>query len=65
MMEFHSSLVSYCAIMKEPIFTFSPRVTVVNQVKFDKVRIERFWKNFVRIFERTFGKLHVYQVLKT
>ena len=40
MMEFHSFLVSYCAIMKELIFTFSPRGIVVNQVKFDKVRIK-------------------------
>ena len=40
MMEFHSSLVSYYAIMKELIFTFSPCVIVVNQVKFDKVRIK-------------------------
>ena len=40
MMEFHFSLVSFCAIMKELIFTFSSRVIVVNYVKFDEVRIE-------------------------
>ena len=40
MMEFHSSLINGYAIMKELIFTFSPRVIVVNQVKCDKVRIK-------------------------
>ena len=40
MMEFLFSLVSYYAIMKELIFTFSPRVIFVNQVKFDEVRIK-------------------------
>ena len=35
MMEFHFSRVSFCAIIKEPIFTFSSRY-----VKFDEVRIE-------------------------
>ena len=40
MMEFHFSLVSLCAIMKELIFTFSSRVIVVNHVKFDEVRME-------------------------
>ena len=65
MKEFHFSLVSFCAMMKELIFTSSSRVIDVNYVKFDEVRIERFWKHFVRIFEHKFGKHHVNHVLKT
>ena len=37
MMEFHFTLISFCAILKVLIFTFSSRVIVVNHVKFAEV----------------------------